>query len=295
MYQKLEIEFAGRTLSLETGRLAKQAHGSVLAQYGETVVLATVVSAYEGRDKIDFLPLTVDYVEKTFAAGKIPGGFFKREGRPSEKEVLTSRLIDRPVRPLFPEGYVCETQVIATVLSHDLENDPDIVALIGCSAALTISGIPFLGPIAGARVGYKDGAFILNPTMQEMETSELDLVVAGTKEGVLMVESQAKELTEDVMLGAVMFGHKNFQPVIDLIIGLAEICAKEPRDLPPPAYDKKALQAKVKAAIGEGLKEAYGETVKQARYAKLDELKEKAKAAIPAEEFKPEAVIAEIE
>src|SRR6202789_2527977 len=190
VYRK-EMDWGGRKLVLESGKVARQADGAVVVTYGDTTVLCTVVGAKTPKPGQDFFPLTVNYQEKTFAAGKIPGGFFKREGRPTEKEVLTSRLIDRPVRPLFPEGYLCDTQVIATVLSHDLENDPDIVSMIGCSAALTISGIPFFGPIAGARVGYKDGAFILNPTMQEMETTELDLVVAGTTEGVLMVESQA--------------------------------------------------------------------------------------------------------
>ncbi len=225
VYRK-EMEWGGRKLVLESGKIARQADGAVLATLGATSVLCTVVGAQKPKEGIDFFPLTVNYQEKTFAAGKIPGGFFKREGRPTEKETLTSRLIDRPIRPLFPEDYRCETQVIATVLSHDLENDPDIVALIGCSAALTISGIPFLGPIAAARVGYKDGAFILNPTAVERETSELDLVVAGTVEGVLMVESEAKQLSETTMLDAVMFGHKNFQGVINLIIGLAEMCAK---------------------------------------------------------------------
>jgi polyribonucleotide nucleotidyltransferase len=294
VYRK-EMDWNGRKLVLESGKVARQADGAVMATMGDTTVLCTVVGASKPKEGVDFFPLTVNYQEKTFAAGKIPGGFFKREGRPSEKETLVSRLIDRPIRPLFPEGYTCETQVIATVLSHDLENDPDIVAMIGCSAALTISGIPFLGPIGAARVGYKDGQFILNPTLEEITTSELDLVVAGTKEGVLMVESEAKELPEDVMLSAVMFGHKHFQGVIDLIIGLAEICAKEPRDLPPPAYDKKTLLTKVKSLIGDGLKDAYGETVKQTRYAKLDALKEKVLAGIPEEEFKKEAVIAEIE
>src|ERR1700742_134187 len=186
VYRK-ELDWGGRKLVLETGKLASQADGAVLATYGETTVLCTAVAMKNVKPGQDFFPLTVNYQEKTFAAGKIPGGFFKREGRPSEKETLVSRLIDRPIRPLFPEGYMCDTQVVATVLSHDLENDPDIVAMVGCSAALTISGIPFLGPIAAARVGYKDGQFILNPTMDEMTTSELDLVVAGTKEGVLMV------------------------------------------------------------------------------------------------------------
>jgi len=284
VYRK-EMDWGGRKLTLETGRIARQADGAVLATLGGTTVLCTVVGAQKAKEGQDFFPLTVNYQEKTYAAGKIPGGFFKREGRPTEKETLVSRLIDRPIRPLFPEGYLCDTQVVATVLSHDLENDPDIVAMVGCSAALTISGIPFLGPIAAARVGYKDGQFLLNPTATDMLTSELELVVAGTKEGVLMVESEAKELPENVMLDGVMFGHRQFQPVIDLIIALAEMAAKEARDLPSPAYDKKALQAKLKALIGADVAAAYNETQKQARYAKLDAAKEKAKAGIPAEEF----------
>ncbi|MGE0284573.1 MAG: polyribonucleotide nucleotidyltransferase [Rhizobiaceae bacterium] len=294
VYRK-EMDWGGKKLVIESGKIARQADGAVVATMGGTTVLCTVVGAPKPKEGVDFFPLTVNYQEKTFAAGKIPGGFFKREGRPTEKETLVSRLIDRPIRPLFPEEYRNETQVVATVLSHDLENDPDIVAMVGCSAALTISGIPFLGPIAAARVGYKNGQYILNPTMEEMESSELDLVVAGTQEGVLMVESEARELSEEIMLNAVMFGHKNFQPVIDLIIGLAEICAKEPRDLPPPAYDKKALRAKIEAIVGSDLKSAYGETVKQARYGKLDAIKEKVKAGIPAEEFSKEAVAAELE
>ncbi len=294
VYRK-EMQWGGRKLTLETGRVARQADGAVMVTYGETTVLCTVVAARKAKDGQDFFPLTVNYQEKSFAAGKIPGGFFRREGRPSEKETLVSRLIDRPIRPLFPEGYLCETQVIATVLSHDLENDPDIVAMIGCSAALTISGVPFLGPIAGARVGYKDGQFVLNPAVAEMEDAALDLVVAGTKEGVLMVESEAHELPEDVMLKAVMFGHTHFQPVIDLIIALAEMCAKEPRDLPQPAYDRKALQAKLKALIGQDMTDAYNETVKQNRYGKLDALKEKALKAVPAEEFSSDHVMTEIE
>ena len=284
VYRK-EMDWGGKKLTLETGRIARQADGAVLATLGGTTVLCTVVGATSPKAGQDFFPLTVNYQEKTFAAGKIPGGYFKREGRPSENETLVSRLIDRPIRPLFPEGYLCDTQVIATVLSHDLENNPDIVAMIGCSAALTISGIPFLGPIGAARVGYKDGQFILNPTAVEMETSELELVVAGTKEGVLMVESEAKELSESILLDGVMFGHKGFQPVIDLVIGLAEMAAKEPRELPPPAYDKKALQAKLKALVGTDIADAYNETAKQERYAKLDAMKAKAKAAVPAEEF----------
>src|SRR5215216_7010958 len=217
-----ELEWGGKTLRLETGRMARQADGAVLATYGETTVLATVVSDKTPREGVDFFPLTVNYQEKTYAAGKIPGGYFKREGRPTEKETLVSRLIDRPIRPLFPEGFRNETQVITTVLSYDLENDSDIVALIGASAALTISGIPFMGPVGGARVGFIDGEFVLNPTQEQMKTSDLDLVVAGTSDAVLMVESEAKELSEEQMLGAVMFGHAGFQPVIDAIIRLAD-------------------------------------------------------------------------
>ncbi|MFY9288308.1 MAG: polyribonucleotide nucleotidyltransferase [Alphaproteobacteria bacterium] len=294
VYRK-EMDWGGTKLTLETGRIARQADGAVMATLGGTTVLCTVVGAKTAKEGQSFFPLTVNYQEKTYAAGKIPGGFFKREGRPSEKETLVSRLIDRPIRPLFPEGYLCETQVVATVLSHDLENDPDIVAMVGCSAALTISGIPFFGPVAAARVGYKEGKFLLNPSATDLESSELDLVVAGTKEGVLMVESEAKELPEDVMLDAVMFGHKSFQPVIDLIIALAEMCAKEPRDLPPAAYDKKALQAKLKALVGADVASAYSETAKQARYTKLDAMKEKAKSSIPAEEFAAEHVAEGIE
>jgi polyribonucleotide nucleotidyltransferase len=219
--QRVEIDWAGRKLKLETGKFARQADGAVLATYGETTVLATVVAAREARTGIDFFPLTVNYQEKAFAAGKIPGGYFKREGRPSENETLVSRLIDRPIRPLFVEGFRCETQVIATVLSHDLENDPDIVAMVAASAALTISGVPFMGPIGGARVGLINGAFVLNPQVDELLESKLDLIVAGTADAVLMVESEAKELSEDDMLSAVMFGHKGFQPVIDAIIKLA--------------------------------------------------------------------------
>src|SRR5580693_6070824 len=200
VYRK-ELNWGGRRLVLETGRIARQADGAVLATYGETTVLCTAVAMKSAMPGQDFFPLTVNYQEKTFAAGKIPGGFFKREGRPSEKETLTSRLIDRPIRPLFVPGFRNETQVVCTVLSHDLENDPDVVALIGSSAALTLSGVPFLGPIGGARVGYIDGRYVLNPKVDEMPLSQLDLVVAGTQEGVLMVESEVKELSEDIMLG----------------------------------------------------------------------------------------------
>src|SRR5579863_7724151 len=198
--KRKSIEWGGRKLTLETGRIARQADGAVLATYGETVVLATVVAEKAPKPGLDFFPLTVNYQEKTYAAGKIPGGFFKREGRPSEKETLVSRLIDRPIRPLFAPGFLNETQVVCTVLSHDLENDPDIVAMIGASAALTISGIPFMGPIAAARVGYANGQYVLNPIQESLPESALDLVVAGTAEGVLMVESEAKELPEEIML-----------------------------------------------------------------------------------------------
>lgn len=228
--QRVEIEWGGRPLIMETGRVARQADGAVMITYGETTVLATAVSARTAKPGQDFFPLTVNYQEKTYAAGKIPGGFFKREGRPAEKETLTSRLIDRPIRPLFAAGYKNETQIVLTVLSHDLENDPDIVALVGASAALTISGVPFMGPIGGARVGYIDGEYVLNPPLDVMEDSKLDLVVAGTGDAVLMVESEAQELSEEIMLGAVMFGHREFQPVIEAIIQLAEKAAKAPRN-----------------------------------------------------------------
>ena len=268
----------GRRLVLETGKIARQADGAVLASYGETTVLCTAVAVKSTKPGQDFFPLTVNYQEKTFAAGKIPGGFFKREGRPSEKETLTSRLIDRPIRPLFAPGFLNETQVICTVLSHDLENDPDIVAMIGSSAALTISGIPFLGPIAGCRVGYIDGQYVLNPTLDQLPRSQLDLVVAGTSEGVLMVESEAKELSEETMLGAVTFGHRGFQPVIEAIIELAETCAKEPWTLPELAADKAAIEAKLRQAVGPQIAAAYRERGKQERSDRLEEAKAAAAA-----------------
>jgi len=268
-----EIDWAGRKLVLESGRMARQATGSVLVTYGETTVLCTVVAEKKLRPGQDFFPLAVHYQEKTYAAGKIPGGFFKREGRPSEKETLTSRLIDRPIRPLFAPGFMNETQVICTVLTHDLENNPDIPAMVGTSAALTLSGVPFLGPIGGARVGYKDGEYILNPRDDELDESELDLVVAGTAEGVLMVESEAQELSEEVMLGAVEFGHKGFQPVIDAIISMAEKGAKEPWDLPTVPEEKESLGKKVKDLAEKDLRDAYTLTVKQDRQTRLAEVK----------------------
>jgi len=273
-----ELMWGGRKLVLETGKIARQAHGAVMCTYGETTVLCTVVAEKQPKPGLDFFPLTVHYQEKTFAAGKIPGGFFKREGRPSEKETLTSRLIDRPIRPLFHENFRNETLIVCTTLSHDLENDPDIVALIGTSAALTLSGVPFLGPVGGARVGYINGEYKLNPLLNELEESTLDLVVAGTKEGVLMVESEAKELSEDVMLGAVMFGHKAFQPVIDAIIALAEKCAKDPWPLPTAAPGMDGVRSRLKSDLTKPLTEAYAERVKQARQEKVGAVKTQAKA-----------------
>lgn len=280
---KVEIEWGGRPLILETGKIARQADGAVLATYGETVVLATVVSAKEPKPGQDFFPLTVNYQEKTYAAGKIPGGFFKREGRPSENETLVSRLIDRPIRPLFVDGYKNDTQVVLTVIQHDLENNPDVVSMVAASAALTISGVPFMGPIGGARVGYINGEYVLNPNIDEMPESKLDLVVAGTTDAVLMVESEAQELSEEVMLGAVVFGQKGFQPVIDAIIKLAEVAAKEPRDFQPE--DLSDLEAKMLAVVESDLRDAYKITEKQARYVAVDAAKAKAKA-----HFFPEGV-----
>ncbi len=267
-----EIMWGGRKLSFETGRIARQADGAVLVQYGDSSVLATVVAARQPRAGIDFFPLTCDYVERTYAAGKIPGGFFKREGRPTEKETLTSRLIDRPIRPLFVDGFRNETQVICTVLSHDMENDPDVVALIAASAALTISGIPFMGPIGGCRVGYKNGEYVLNPLIDDIKEGQLDLVVAGTTDAVLMVESEAKELSEEVMLGAVMFGHREMQAVIGAIIDLAEKAAKEPWNLAKAAHDE-SLGHKVRE-IGENLlRTAYTEVSKLVRQDKVASVK----------------------
>ena len=273
-----QVKFGRHDLILETGRVAKQA-SSVIVTMGETVVLVAVVGRKEPNPGQAFFPLTVNYEEKMYAAGKIPGGFFKREGRPSEKETLTSRLIDRPLRPLFADGFRNETQVICTVVAHDLENDPDIASLVGASAALTISGIPFMGPIGAARVAYIDGEYVLNPLQEQMADTDLDMVVAGTANAVNMVESEANELSEDVMLGAVMFAHKSFQPVIDMIVDLAEHCAKEPWDLPEAPADQDELLARVSAAAKDGLRDAYKETVKQARVEKIGAAKEAAMEA----------------
>jgi len=273
---RVELDWGGRKLVLETGKIARQADGAVFATYGETTVLATVVSAKEPKAGLDFLPLTCNYFEKFYAAGRIPGGYFKREGRPTEKETLVSRLIDRPIRPLFADGYRCDTQVIVTVLSHDLENDPDILAMVAASAALTLSGAPFMGPIGAARVGFINNEFVLNPQIDEMQESQLDLVVAGTADAVLMVESEAKELPEDAMLGAVMFGHRHFQPVIDAIIRLAEAAANEPRDFALP--DNEALDKEILGLIEQDLRAAYAIPGKQERHVAVEAAKAKVMA-----------------
>ncbi len=280
-----EMEWGGTTLVLETGKVARQADGAVMVSLGETKVLCTAVAAHSAKPGQDFFPLTVNYQEKAFAAGKIPGGFFKREGRPSENETLVCRLIDRPIRPLFPKSFKCETQVICTVLAHDMENNPDIAALVGASAALTLSGVPFLGPIAAARIGWIDGAYVLNPTVDQMEVSELDMVMAGTHEGVLMVESEAKELSESVMLGAVNFGHDNIKPVIDAIIDLAESCAKEPRDLPEEPAEIDDIN-KVLKSFRKGFNAAYKVADKSERQTALNKVRSEAKAAV-GEEYDP--------
>jgi polyribonucleotide nucleotidyltransferase len=272
-----EIDWGGRRLVLETGKLARQADGAVIATYGDTTVFAAVVAAKEPKPGIDFLPLTVNYQEKFYAAGRIPGGYFKRERGPTERDTLISRLIDRPIRPLFADGWRCDTQITVNVLSHDLENDPDVVAMIAASAALTLSGAPFMGPIGAARVGFINDEYVLNPQVDEMGESKLDLVVAGTGEAVLMVESEAKELPEDVMLGAVMFGHKHFQPVIEMIIRLAEKAAKEPRNV--PESDNASIEAKLKNLVEADLRAAYAIQSKQERHKAVDAAKAKVKEA----------------
>jgi len=280
---RVELDWGGRKLTLETGKMARQADGAVFATYGETTVLATVVSAKQPKEGIDFLPLTCNYFEKFYAAGRIPGGYFKREGRPTEKETLVSRLIDRPVRPLFADGWRCDTQVIVTVLSHDLENDPDILAMVAASAALTLSGAPFMGPIGAARVAFIGNEFVLNPQLDEAAESTLDLVVAGTQDAVLMVESEAKELPEDVMLGAVMFGHRHFQPVIQAIIELAEKAAKEPREV--TTLDNADLEKEMLALVEKDLRAAYAIPAKAERHKAVDAAKKKVVA-----HFLPEGV-----
>src|SRR6187401_796851 len=273
---RVELDWGGRKLTLETGRVARQADGAVLATYGETTVLAAVVAAKQPKEGIDFLPLTVNYTEKYYAAGRIPGGYFKRERGPTEKDTLTSRLIDRPIRPLFAEGWRCDTQVTVTVLSHDMENDPDIVGMVAASAALTLSGAPFMGPIGGARVGFINNEYVLNPALDEMPESQLDLVIAGTNDAVMMVESEAKELSEEIMLGAVMFGHRHFQPVIEAIIKLAEKAAKEPRELAVPNH--KALEQGILGLAEKDLRAAYSIVKKQDRQDAVAAVKEKVMA-----------------
>jgi len=280
---RVELDWAGRKLTLETGKIARQADGAVVATYGESKLLATVVAAKEPNQGIDFLPLTCNYFEKFYAAGRIPGGYFKREGRPTERETLVSRLIDRPIRPLFAEGWRCDTQIIVTVLSHDLENDPDVLAMVAASAALTLSGAPFMGPIGAARVGFINNEYVLNPQLDEMTESQLDLVVAGTQDAVLMVESEAKELSEEVMLGAVMFGHRHFQPVIDAIIKLAEQAAKEPREL--TLADTAALEKEVLDLVEPDLRADYAIADKKKRHDAIDAAK-----AIVLARLRPEGV-----
>ncbi|MBK5927967.1 polyribonucleotide nucleotidyltransferase [Rhodobaculum claviforme] len=283
------MEWGGETLTLETGKVARQADGSVIATLGETSVMANVTFAKEAKPGQDFFPLTVHYQERYYAAGKVPGGFFKREARPSEKETLTSRLIDRPIRPLFVDGFKNEVLVICTVLSHDLENEPDMLAMIAASAALTISGVPFMGPVAGARVGYVDGQYVLNPKVDEMhklrEKAEqrLDLVVAGTRDAVMMVESEAYELSEEEMLGAVQFAHDAIKPVVDLIVDLAEDAAKEPFDFQPPDYS--ALYAKVKSLGEAQMRAAFAIRDKQERVTAISAARDTVRAGLSEEEL----------
>ncbi|PYG30545.1 polyribonucleotide nucleotidyltransferase [Pelagimonas varians] len=286
---KKSMQWGEETLTLETGKVARQADGSVIATLGETSVMANVTFARKQKPGQDFFPLTVHYQEKYYAAGKIPGGFFKREARPTEKETLTARLIDRPIRPLFVPGFKNEVLVMCTVLSHDLVNDPDVVAMIAASAALTISGAPFRGPIACARVGYEGGEYVLNPTVEDMDQlrnnpeQRLDLVVAGTKDAVMMVESEAYELSEEEMLGAVVFAHEQIQPVIDLIVDLAEDCAKEPFEFEAPDYAD--LYDVVKAAGEEGMRAAYANTDKQERVAAVSAAKDAILAGLTEEQL----------
>lgn len=278
-----EMDWGGRKLVLETGKIARQATGAVVASYGDTVVVATVVAAKEAKADQDFFPLTVNYQEKYYATGKIPGGFMKREGKPSEREILISRLIDRPIRPLFPDAFKNEVQIICTTLSHDQKNDSDVVAMIAASAALAVSGIPFMGPIGAAKIGYKNGEYILNPTLEERKTSELELAVAGTSEGVLMVESEANELSEETMLGAVMFGFESFQPVIKMINELAKQAGKPAWEEPkfPAEFDE--LYARIEKDYAKKYEEAFNEVDKQTRSTTLGQLAEEIKAGIDPE------------
>ena len=290
--QSVSLEWAGRTLTIETGHVARQADGAVMVTYGDTTLLATAVFAKSAKPGQDFFPLTVNYQEKYFAAGRIPGGFFKREGRPTEKETLTSRLIDRPIRPLFVNGFKNEVQVIITVLSYDLENDADVLGMIGASAALVLSGAPFMGPIGAARVGYIDGRYIINPTQAEIEESDLDLVLAGTSDAVMMVESEAYELSEEIMLGAVVAGHDAMQPVIDAIIQLAEKAANAPFEF--EAEDNSAAVKAIEKIVGKDLSKAYKITAKGERYAAVGAARDKAKAALVGSEDAPGEMTGEL-
>jgi polyribonucleotide nucleotidyltransferase len=290
--KSVSIDWAGRKLTLETGKVARQADGAVFATWGETALLATVVYAKEAKPGQDFFPLTVNYQEKYFASGRIPGGYFKREGRPTERETLLSRLIDRPIRPLFVEGFKNEVQVIITVLSWDNENESDILAMVAASAALTMSGVPFLGPIGASRVGWVEGKPVLNPTIEQMKTSELDLVVAGTANAIMMVESEVKELTEEQMLQSLNLAHRGMQPVIDAIIELAEKAGKEPFEFEPA--DNSALKQKIKDLVGADLAKAYTITKKEDRYGTVGELREKAKAELGKSEANPEGFDANV-
>ncbi len=290
--KSVSIDWAGRPLKLETGRVARQADGAVFATWGETALLATVVYAKEAKPGQDFFPLTVNYQEKYFASGRIPGGFFKREGRPTERETLLSRLIDRPIRPLFVDGFKNEVQVIITVLSWDNENESDLLALVAASAALTISGVPFMGPIAASRVGWIDGKPQLNPTIEQMKTSDLDLIVAGTANAIMMVESEVKELSEAQMLEALALAHKGMQPVIDAIIDLAEQAGKEPFEFDPP--DHSALQKKISDLVGGELATAYKITKKDERYAAVGAQRDKAKSALVKSDANPDGADANV-
>jgi polyribonucleotide nucleotidyltransferase len=290
--QSVSLEWAGRTLTIETGHVARQADGAVMVTYGETTLLATAVFAKSAKPGQDFFPLTVNYQEKYFASGRIPGGFFKREGRPTEKETLTSRLIDRPIRPLFVKGFKNEVQVVITVLSYDLENDADVIGMIGASAALVLSGAPFMGPIGAARVGYINGEYVINPTIAELEDSDLDLVLAGTADAVMMVESEAYELSEEVMLGAVVAGHDAMQPVLDAIIQLAEKAAKEPFEF--QAEDNSDAVKAIEKIVGKDLSKAYKITAKAERYAAVGEARDKAKAALVGTEEAPGEMSADL-
>ena len=291
---KKEITWGEKTLSIETGKIARQADGAVIARYGDTEVIATVCASKKTPDTFeDFIPLTVNYQEKTYSAGQIPGGFFKREGKPSEHEVLTSRLIDRPIRPLFVKGFNNETQVVCTLISYDKKTQADIVAMIAASAALTISGLPFLGPIAGARIGYIDGEYVLNPDIHQVKKSQLDLVVAGTREGVLMVESEAQELSEEIMLGAVEFGHESLKPVIDMIISLAEECAKDPWEVKEEPAEYATVRTTIKEKLGAQIEEAYKIHNKLERQDKLAALREEAAKLFEGEGHEAELAIYE--